>query len=626
MENFYEKNLNALIQVDPLLGASLFAIQQNEQFEVFQGKDMLDINLLDTQRNDFLYQKPIDNLEAIITKIDKEYLRYPVLFFYGIGNGLYLKGLLGNASLKHLVVIEPNLELIYIALNFVDLSEEIANERLIIKHSQNFDFASGLKIIYKKDVKPYTKIYMLHIHSEYYETNFAEDIQRVNQLLLRCHKHMVLGHGNDTIDSLIGIEHHISNLPTMLQNYKTSDMFKSKNSEIAVIVSTGPSLSKQLPLLKEYAPYITIICIDASLPILQKHNIAPDIVVSMERVQLTSKFFLDLDPKLTKNTYFVVSSLTHPDTVKNLKDQKLLLSMRPLAYMKYFELHDFGYLGSGMSAANMGHQLATFMNYDTIILIGQDLAYADDGKSHAKGHIFSENDVKHSENDLYVQKYGGEGEVRTTYVWDMFKNHFEKEIAHANEFNITTYNATEGGARIVGSIEKPFKTLLEELVDKQKEKTSIKIRKVRKDTFKKLLALSQEKIDAMVEYGKNLKEKVESTFLKVTAACEEIEKIKKEEINYDHLLSLIDEIDKIKEEVESLEFSKMYVDTVQSYIFHQELELAKLMIENSTTQEEKKAKLVKWIEAHQFWLFSLAGGIEAQLLTIEKGLQNRPQL
>ena len=626
MENFYEKNLNALIQIDPLLGSSLFAIQQNEQFEVFQGKDMLDINLLDTQKNDFLYQKPIDDLEALITKIDKEYLRYPVLFFYGIGNGLYLKGLLENASLKHLVVIEPNLELIYIALNFVDLSEEIASERLIIKHSKNFDFATGLKIIYKKDVKPYTKIYTLHISSEYYEKNFTEDLQRVNQLLLRCHKHMVLGHGNDTIDSLIGIEHHISNLPTMLSNYKTSDIFKSKNSEIAVIVSTGPSLSKQLPLLKEYAPYITIICIDASLPILQKYNIAPDIVVSMERVQLTSKFFLDLDPKLTKDTYFVVSSLTHPDTVKNLKKHKLLLSMRPLAYMRYFELHDFGYLGSGMSAANMGHQLATFMNYDTIILIGQDLAYADDGKSHAKGHIFSENDVKFSEQDLYVEKYGGDGTVRTTYVWDMFKNHFEKEIAHANQFNITTYNATEGGARIAGSIEKPFAVLLEELVDTKQSKKAIKIRRVRKDTYKKLLTQAQDKIDEMIKYGQELKAKVEATFLKVATECENIQKTKKEDINYDYLLDLMKEIDLIKEEVESLEFSKMYVDTVQSYIFHQELELAKLMIENSETQEEKRKKLINWIEAHQFWLFSLAGGIEAQLLTIQKGLQNRPHL
>ncbi|MEA2016801.1 MAG: 6-hydroxymethylpterin diphosphokinase MptE-like protein, partial [Actinomycetota bacterium] len=41
------------------------------------------------------------------------------------------------------------------------------------------------------------------------------------------------------------------------------NMFKKKNSEVAVIVSTGPSLTKQLPLLKEYAEYMTIISVDA---------------------------------------------------------------------------------------------------------------------------------------------------------------------------------------------------------------------------------------------------------------------------------------------------------------------------------------------------------------------------
>lgn len=63
----------------------------------------------------------------------------------------------------------------------------------------------------------------------------------------------------------------------------------------------------------------------------------------------------------------------------------------------------------------------------------------------------------------------------------------------------------------------------------------------------------------------------------------------------------------------------MYIDTVQSFIFHQELNLAKLMVESSDTDEEKKKKLIKWARAHEFWLFSLAGGIDSQLYAIDKG-------
>lgn len=623
MKSFYEKNIEALIKIDPALGSYLFAIKQNERFEVFQGKDQIDINILDTQNSDFLYQKPLNELELTIQEMHDKYVRYPVLFFYGIGNGLFAKALLENESLMHLVIVEPNLELIYIALNFIDISKEIASQKIIIKTVESLDFANALKIIYKANMKPYAKLYDLHIHSYYYEKNFVDSIKEINSTFIKAYKHMVLGHGNDSIDSLIGIEQHIRNLPVMLKNYKTSDLLKRKNSDLAVIVSTGPSLAKQLPLLKEYSSSVTIICIDASLPILQEHNIVPDIVVSMERVPLTAKFFEKLDDDFIKDTYFVVSSLTHADTVKNLKDKKLILAMRPLAYMKYYELKDFGYLGSGMSAANMGYQLATFMRYENIVLIGQDLAYAEDGKSHAKGHIFSESEVKHSSTDLYVTKYGGDGIIRTTMVWDMFKNYFEKEINEASNYEIKTYNSTEGGARIEGSIEKPFKNVLQDLVDKTKLKNKIKLRKVRSDTYKKLLKKADEKTQNMLEYGLELKNEVEELFLKVSKTCEKLKKIKKKKINYNKLLKIIENIDEIKEKIESPEFSKMYTDTVQSYIFHQELDLAKLMVENSKTDEEKKEKMVKWIEAHQYWLFSLAGGIQAQLIAINNALEKK---
>lgn len=58
-----------------------------------------------------------------------------------------------------------------------------------------------------------------------------------------------------------------------------------------MIVSTGPSLYKQLPLLKEHADKITIFSVDASFPILVKHGIKPDVVVTLERVEPTADFF-----------------------------------------------------------------------------------------------------------------------------------------------------------------------------------------------------------------------------------------------------------------------------------------------------------------------------------------------
>ncbi|MBN2782735.1 MAG: motility associated factor glycosyltransferase family protein [Campylobacterales bacterium] len=620
MINFYEKNLEALVNKDPALAASLFAIKTNEKFEVFQGKDLIDINILDNESGEFVYEKPLKEVSDKLDDFHNRYARYPILFMYGIGNGILSKALLHNNSLEHLVIVEPSLEMIYIALNFIDIADEIASQRIIIRLSESMDFANTLKIIEMHHAKPYARIYNLHIQSEYYEKHYLEDISEKNILFLKCYKHMVIGVGNDSIDALIGIENHVANMYQMLRGYKTSDLLSQKVSDLAVIVSTGPSLLKQLPLLKEYAPYITIISVDASLPILQKHGIVPDIVTSIERVIESAIFFQNLDKELLKDTYFFVSSLTHPYTAYKLKDEKLVLSMRPLSYMKYYEINEFGYMGAGMSASNMAYEIAVHMGHPDIVLIGQDLAYSDDGVSHAEGHHYIKYNPKAKQSDSMIEKYGGGGVVKTTIQWDMFKNFFEKDIADATRWlKINTYNSTEGGARIHGSIEEPFKDVLEKLADTTKEKSKIDIQKVSEEESQELIAKADEKTQVMYDFGLEIKKEVEELFLRLAKTNEEIEKQELEEVDYDNLLKLIEEIDGIKGKVESSEFSKMYIDTVQSFIFHQELNLAKLMVEVSDTDEEKKKKLIKWAEVHEFWLFSLAGGIDSQLYAIDKG-------
>ncbi|MDD5052064.1 MAG: DUF115 domain-containing protein [Sulfuricurvum sp.] len=625
-KTIYERNISALLEVNPALAANLFALTSNTKFSVYQGKELIDINIIENETHRFLYEQPSIDLEKAIKEAETKFSRYPVLFFYGIGNGIFYKLISANPAHKHIIIIEPEIEILYIALNFIDIAEDIHKERIVLELSSQMTFGEGLSIAYKGDIKPYVKLYDLQIHSPFYD-HYHRDIQEMNAILMRSFKQMVINHGNDTNDALIGIEQHVYNLPKMVENFQVQTLISQNKNTNAVIISTGPSLAKQLPLLKEYAPYMTLICIDASLPILQEHGIVPDVVVSMERVQLTSKFFENISPEVKEKTYFVVSSLTHKQTILNLSECNLVLAMRPLSYMRYFEMPEFGYIGSGMSAANLGYQLAYYMNHKNIILIGQDLAYSDDGKSHAKGHIFSETEVKHRENDLVVTKYGGEGVIKTTIVWDMFRNFFEKDIEVTTHEGMSTYNCTEGGARIYGAIEQPFLDVLTEIVHMDSPKIPIHIQRTSSEEVPALLKHAYDKTQEMIDYGLEFKEEIETLFIDIVGEIEKLEELNNsnmlETIEYDKLIDLSEQIDRIKEKVESIEFSQTFVDTVQSYIFHQELDLAKIVVKNSETDVEKKAKLIEWIIAHRYWLFSLAGGIEAELTAITRG---RPPL
>ncbi|EJW5420899.1 motility associated factor glycosyltransferase family protein, partial [Campylobacter jejuni] len=115
--------------------------------------------------------------------------------------------------------------------------------------------------------------------------------------------------GNDSKDVLQGIEQLIYNLPKMITHTAYQDLLKKREnlSDTAIIVSTGPSLTKQLPILKKYANKATIISADSSYPILAKHDIKPDYVVSLERILLTSEFFNNNFGDFDKDILFITT-------------------------------------------------------------------------------------------------------------------------------------------------------------------------------------------------------------------------------------------------------------------------------------------------------------------------------
>ena len=390
-----------------------------------------------------------------------------LIIFFGIGNGIFHKFLLNNSSLKKLFIFEPELELIYIALNFVDFEQEILDEKLLIFWTKTASFGELDQYLVQEGQWIYSRIYTLHIYNNYYGT-YTEECLELNAIITRSLEHHVIAVGNDSTDALIGLEHHIYNLPEMITTPSFKELIShAKNCDTAVIVSTGPSLYKQLPLLKQYAPYLTIISVDASFPILTKHGIKPDIVVTLERVEPTANFFIKTPKKAQKGIIFALTSIVHKATTKAITQGTKSFSMRPFGYTRFFDLQDYGYAGIGMSAANMAYEIVVHSRFERCIFIGQDLAFSKDGKTHSKDAIFGENETqyKRKENEsekILVPAYGGNEMVETTSVWKMFLNFFEKDIAET-PYNLEVINSTEGGARIAGTKEIPFEEILKTL-------------------------------------------------------------------------------------------------------------------------------------------------------------------
>ncbi|EOH2145215.1 motility associated factor glycosyltransferase family protein, partial [Campylobacter jejuni] len=422
-KELFNKNIEALSNI--LLKESLKQIQSSK-FELILGKDNLDINLKDTSDNTFLYENVIDELNTMLNTYNDKYLLYPVLYFYGFGNGILFKALLQNKNHQHIVVFEKDIEIIWIMFHVLDFSNELQNSRLMILQTSSLDIELFSNFCSSKPFFQFSRIYFLELMSHYYE-RFHEDVLELNKKLVQDFKDSILSHGNDPLDALQGIEQFVYNLPQMITHPSYKELLsKRKNlSDTAIIVSTGPSLTKQLPLLKKYANKATIFCADSSYPILAKHGIKPDYVCMLERDEIVAECFNNDFGEFDKDIVFIVKSVTHPHTIKYLQknNRAFILVSTYASFIQYLKLDYFGYFNMGFSVAHMNFLLTIHLKYKNIILIGQDLAYAKDGQTHSQGFIHANLHNGDYERDLdkfSTTAYGGNGKVQSSEIWTLF--------------------------------------------------------------------------------------------------------------------------------------------------------------------------------------------------------------
>ncbi|EDO8376435.1 DUF115 domain-containing protein, partial [Campylobacter jejuni] len=435
-KELFNKNIESLSNI--LLKESLKEIKSSK-FELILGKDNLDINLKDTSDNTFLYENVIDELNTMLNTYNDKYLLYPVLYFYGFGNGVLFKALLQNKNHQHIVVFEKDIEIIWIMFHILDFSSELQSARLMVLNTNKPEIQDYNELCSSKPFFQFSRIYFLELMSHYYE-RFHEDVLELNKKLVQDFKDSILSHGNDPLDALQGIEQFVYNLPQMITHPSYKELLSKRKgiSDTAIIVSTGPSLTKQLPLLKKYASKATIFCADSSYPILAKHNIKPDYVLSLERIPLTSEFFNNDFGEFDKDILFVLKSYVHPHTTKYLQknNRNFMLVSTYASFINYLKLDDFGYFNMGFSVANMNFLLAIHLKHKNIVLIGQDLAYAKDGLSHTKDYSNLDKHEGHFQRDknkYTTQAYGDNGKVESSFVWTLFRHNFEQDVANAKK-------------------------------------------------------------------------------------------------------------------------------------------------------------------------------------------------
>ncbi|BEK42874.1 MULTISPECIES: motility associated factor glycosyltransferase family protein [Campylobacter] len=624
-KELFNKNIEALSNI--LLKESLKEIKSSK-FELILGKDNLDINLKDNSgggyNENLLYQDPIKELQTMLNTYNDKYLLYPVLYFYGFGNGILFKALLQNKNHQHIVVFEKDIEIIWIMFHILDFSNELQSARLMVLQTSSLDIEFFSNFCSSKPFFQFSRIYFLELMSHYYE-RFHEDILGLNKKLAENFKNSIVSYGNDPLDALQGIEQFVYNLPQMITHPSYKELLSKRKgiSDTAIIVSTGPSLTKQLPLLKKYANKATIFCADSSYPILAKHGIKPDYVCMLERTEITAEFFNHDFGEFDKDILFVCAGVVHPKAIEYLKgrNRKYLITPRYLYFPIYIKLKYFDFLYNTPSVAHMSYFLSVLLNHKNIIFIGQDLAYAENGNSHPDDYQNSANYESQMYKHILTEAYGGKKEIKTHEVWIFFKQILEAMII---KYHITTYNCTEGGARIEGTIEKPFLWACENLLDKDLNKPFEKLEPLSLNKQNEFLLKAYYKVYQSIKHCRDFSKILSNDFENIQSIYLNLNK-KENDLNL-----AIRKIDEFKNKLEDIKQMQDLYEILSTLLIQFELNLARIYVLNPKTKEDAFNKSILWIKEHLEFMELVYGHIKAQenaliknILPLEEKLKER---
>ncbi|ELJ8894689.1 motility associated factor glycosyltransferase family protein [Campylobacter upsaliensis] len=550
-----------------------------------------------------------EEFEERLKEFKEKYPLYPVLYFYGISNAFMIENLLQNPYHCHLLVYERNLALLYTLLSSIDLSVALAQKRLLI-----FNEVSQMEYIFEtQPFLAYSRTYFLELMSDFYARE-QKEILALNSFLMEGFKKSILKQGNDPKDALQGIRQYVYNLDSMIKNPSLKELLAKRGAKFksCVIVSTGPSLSKQLPLLKEVQERVVIFAADSAYPILMQNGIVPDYVCMVERTDFTAEFFKhDFGNKDDKTT-FLLASLVHPNAIEYLekRGRNYILIPKHLNFAQYVDLKAFALLSSAVSVAHMALALALELEFKELVFIGQDLAYDDVGHSHPKDYQHSANFESEAYEKIKVVAYGGEGFVESHEIWIFFRQILEDLVKYVVSAKI--YNATQGGARIEGMIEKPFSECCKDF--NENKQNLVKLKPLSEDKQKeyalKAYAKVKKAFKECVEFQAMLRayyEDIEPEFLRLnTLDLEEGLSVS---------FSLMLKVDQFRDEFGAI--SSVFYELIHAFFAHFCMNLNKILVLNPLTKEDLFNKNVLYIKDHLDFMQSIFGFVKAQEETLK---------
>ena len=227
----------------------------------------------------------------------------------------------------------------------------------------------------------------------------------------------------------------------------------------AIICSAGPSLDKNIQLLKAKRNNFVLISVATALKTLKANKITPDFVITIDPEEISLQFF---DFKNDSIKSWLVYNPAVPPAIPTFFNGRRLVYDSTNSLTRWLQKYigENGTLGKIFSVAHAAFQFSNFIGCSPKIFIGQDFSFGN-YRLHSKSSYYfqkledqinqyytlnllnEQNLHKYSNNIIFRQSIFSDP-LFTTISLDTYANVFSDTI----KANSNTFNATEGGIGI----------------------------------------------------------------------------------------------------------------------------------------------------------------------------------
>jgi hypothetical protein len=396
MKNKTNKILNKNLKVLKEINSDLYKWMMNEK-----DIDWVQIINSENKQKNLLIESgskklPIYNIENPENEA-KEAVSYMGLYkdtcsiLVGSGLGYLAHVILNKMDKGHrLIVIEPVANMIKLALSNKDFSKNIKNGTLIIVAPGQNEVAMTLGVISNSFViqdwnLTYEK-YIQYRPNEYLVlSKFVSDC--LNQIL--CNTGTVAGDAGGKI-----ADNDVSCMPYVIRHRGVKELEGLYKDKPCILVSTGPSLQKNIHHLIDIQDKVVIICVGQALRILLSYSIRPDFFCTVDFGEVNMGHFKGL---MDCDVPMVTINRTYAPLIQSYKGPKFIAAtpVPGFEHMATGILSDKGFIDTGGSVAHMCLGLAKLLGCNPITFVGQDLALGETSHSplaDAGGDVFVNED------------------------------------------------------------------------------------------------------------------------------------------------------------------------------------------------------------------------------------------